>query len=231
MSWSSIAMYRGGATGRNAGSVVSGAAESYPVATERYGAAVTRAAHQFTVENRALLRHVLMDEGIDCDYREQGYLAIATTAQEWEHYQTTHQMLLADGIPSHLMEHDELQTRVGVPLKSHIVGARYAPAKGQIHPARLLDGLARATVGGSVGFAFPYAVSQLIPRGDRWALVVANGNTERHVEADRVLCATNAWLPNLVPTLRQKDHTRTWAGHMYYADATNISLWHERQGW
>ena len=54
------------------------------MATERYGAAVARAVHQFSVENRALLRHILMDEGIDCDYREQGYLALAMTAGEWE---------------------------------------------------------------------------------------------------------------------------------------------------
>ena len=113
-------------------------------------------------------------------------------------------MLLADGIPSHLMERDELQTRIGAPLKSHVIGARYAPDEGQIHPARLLHGLTRATVRGSVRFAFPYAVTQLVPSGDRWALVVADGNTKRQVEADRVLCATNAWIPNLVPTLRQR---------------------------
>ncbi len=88
-----------GATGRNAGFVVSGAAESYPVATN---AMVTIRPCSLSIyhENRDLLRHVLAEEGIECDYREQGYLGLATTAEEWEHFEETQRMLHADGIPS-----------------------------------------------------------------------------------------------------------------------------------
>lgn len=123
-----------GATGRNAGFVVSGAADSYPVAMKRYGETTTRAVHNFTLENRTLLRGVLSDEGIDCEYRERGYLGLATTMQDWEHCQATHQILQANDIPSQLLDREALQARIGVPLRSHIIGARYAPNEGQIHP-------------------------------------------------------------------------------------------------
>jgi glycine/D-amino acid oxidase-like deaminating enzyme len=191
-----------GSTDRTAGFVVSGPAESYPVATERYGPAVAHAVYQFTIENRELLRTAVAEDGIDCDYREQGCLSLATIEDEWLQHQDTHRTLQADDIPSQLLNRRELQARVGVPLKPHVHGARLAPEAGQIHPARLLYGLARSALRKGVRSAFPYNVTQLARKDNGWTLAVEDGHTRTRIEAEQVLCATNAWLPSLLPLLR-----------------------------
>ncbi|KPV48086.1 FAD-dependent oxidoreductase, partial [Kouleothrix aurantiaca] len=65
-----------GATGRNGGLLVAGTAEAYPAAIARHGHETARAVWQLTLGNRALVRQVLADEAIVCDYREPGHLTL-----------------------------------------------------------------------------------------------------------------------------------------------------------
>lgn len=57
---------------------------------------------------------------------------------------------------------------------------------------------------GSVRFAFPCDVSRIVPRQSGWTLVVVKDNREQRIDVERVLCATNAHLPTLVPALYGK---------------------------
>ncbi len=57
-----------GATGRNAGLVVAGLAEPYQDAVAHLGHETAQAATRLTYESRALLRQVLEEEHIECDY-------------------------------------------------------------------------------------------------------------------------------------------------------------------
>src|SRR5215212_2137404 len=66
-----------GATGRNGGFMVAGTAERYSAALARLGHATARSVWQLTLDNRALLRQVLGEEAIGCDYREPGHLHLA----------------------------------------------------------------------------------------------------------------------------------------------------------
>src|SRR4051794_27453093 len=66
-----------GATGRNGGFMVAGTAERYPAALARLGHAPARAVWRLTLDNRVLLRQVLAEEAIECDYREPGHLHLA----------------------------------------------------------------------------------------------------------------------------------------------------------
>src|SRR5439155_15732184 len=67
----------GGATGRNAGMVGAGTAESYPALIARVGHQNAREIWALTLGNRSVLREVLAGESIDCDYREPGRLGLA----------------------------------------------------------------------------------------------------------------------------------------------------------
>jgi glycine/D-amino acid oxidase-like deaminating enzyme len=66
-----------GASGRNGGFMVAGTAERYPAAIARLGHATAREVWQLTLDSRALLRQVLAEEAIECDYREPGNLELA----------------------------------------------------------------------------------------------------------------------------------------------------------
>ena len=65
-----------GATGRNGGFVRAGP-RSYSEAIVRFGHETARAIMAITYESRALLRQVLQEEAIACDYREPGALQLA----------------------------------------------------------------------------------------------------------------------------------------------------------
>ena len=68
-----------GATGRNGGFVVAGPAGGYSDAIKRLGHETAHAVMTDTLTNQHLLRQVLGEEGIKCDYREPGNIRLALT--------------------------------------------------------------------------------------------------------------------------------------------------------
>lgn len=71
-----------GATGRNGGFIAIGPNEAYGRAIARLGHETARAILDVTLENRMLLRQLLEEEGITCDYREPGHLHLALEEEE-----------------------------------------------------------------------------------------------------------------------------------------------------
>lgn len=86
-----------GATGRNGGFVRAGPAGSYTEAISRLGDETARAVMEFTLESRSLLRQVVQEEAIACDYREPGTLRFAITEAQGEHYRDTPRRLKTSG--------------------------------------------------------------------------------------------------------------------------------------
>jgi len=77
-----------GATGRNGGFVVAGPAGGYSDAIKRLGHETAHAVMTDTLTNQHLLRQILGEEGIECDYREPGNIRLALTeAQEHQLYE------------------------------------------------------------------------------------------------------------------------------------------------
>ena len=65
-----------GATGRNGGFVVAGPAESYPKAIAHLGYEAARAVMEVTYQSQSLLRQVLQEEAIACDFSRSGHLEV-----------------------------------------------------------------------------------------------------------------------------------------------------------
>src|SRR5579863_10550764 len=66
-----------GATGRNGGFVTTGLAAPYSTAIQQLGHGTARAIMTLTCENLALLRQILAEEEIACQYRVSGGLTLA----------------------------------------------------------------------------------------------------------------------------------------------------------
>src|SRR5579884_2744330 len=66
-----------GATGRNGGFVVAGPTETYTKTITRLGHETASAILADTLTNQQLLRQVLEEEGIECNYREPGHIRLA----------------------------------------------------------------------------------------------------------------------------------------------------------
>ncbi len=196
-------MIGAGATARNAGFVVSGTAEAYPLAVARHGRAIASKVWQFTLDNRALLREVLQEEDISCDYREPGHLSLASSEAEWEIHQQTSAMLKEDGITTELLDRSQLQSCLQLELAPSVLAARFSPEEGQLHSAKFVYALARAAKARGARFVLGYEALSLTRHGDRWDVTVEGGGGRHAISAACVVCALNAWLPRLLPAIKQ----------------------------
>jgi len=186
----------GGATGRNGGIVVAGAAEAYPALIRRVGHDLARAIWSMTLQSQALLREVLAAEAIDCDYREPGSLSLALDETQLAAMARTAALLQADGFVAGLLDRSQTQARIATPLGA-ISGGFFIPTGGLLHSARLIQGLARAARRYGARIYETTAVRRLARDGAGLRVQTARGT----VRAGAVIVATNAWTDRLVPEL------------------------------
>jgi gamma-glutamylputrescine oxidase len=184
------------ATGRNGGFVSLGLAEPYPAACARLGDAAARAVLNLTRENQAILRHILTEEQIACDYREAGSLTLALDESHLTMLARAASMLRAEGMDAHLLDRQQVQEHIRTPLGQAIRGGLLRPQHGVVHPVRLAQGLVAAAQRHGLQCCAA-AVQQIIPRHGSIAVQTLRGT----IHAATVITAVNAWTGALVPQL------------------------------
>src|SRR5215469_14307598 len=169
-----------GATGRNGGIVSVGPAEAYVAAVLRLGHETARAIWMLTLENRALLRQVLAEEGIACDYREPGHLSLALGSEQLTSQSAIVAALQADGFTATLLDREQAQALIGTPLGPEITGGKFLPGNGLVHSARLVHGLVGAAQRHGAR-ACMATVTQVLPKSP--GALVRTLQTDLHAEA------------------------------------------------
>ena len=189
-----------GATGRNGGFLSLGPAEAYLQAIQRLGHQTAREVLQVTLESRGLLRQVLAEEKIACDYRETGTLALALAldADQQHAFSQSHTALEADGVVTQLLDRQQVQELIGTPLGSEIVGGMLTPETALVHPARLVQGL--ITAAQRRGSHFVNATVLRLMHDENTVVVHTSHGA---IRAKHVVVATNAWITDLLPHLAQ----------------------------
>lgn len=185
-----------GATGRNGGIISLGPAESYPDAIVRLGHETARAIWTLTLENRALLRQVLTEENIVCDYREPGHLNLALGDDQLADQSEIVAALQADGFAATLLDRGQAQALIDMPLGPEIVGGKFIPENGLVHSARLVQGVVGAAQSHGAR-ACVATVTLVSPEGPGVLIRTSQGN----LHAGAVIIATNAWIGELIPAL------------------------------
>ena len=163
-----------GASGRNAGFLLAGVAESYAAAVRMYGRSRAREVWELTVENHD--RQVGAVAGQDVGYRRGGGLILAAGPQEALELEESAELLQEDGFAARWD---------GTALLN--------PGDGEVQPAALVGALARGAPAGSIREGVE--VTALEP----WASGVVVYAEEERCEAGTVVLATNAYTPSLVP--------------------------------
>lgn len=186
-----------GATGRNGGLMVTGTAESYPDAVARLGHATARSVWALTVESRQLLRQVLAEEVIACDYRETGHLSLALGDEQRMYEAHVVAALHADDFAAELLDRQQVQELVATPLGPEIIGGLFTPENAQLHSARLVQGIAMAAQRHGACICVNTAVTGLKNDGDGVQVKTSAGT----VRAGNAIVAVNAWTPEVVPAL------------------------------
>jgi glycine/D-amino acid oxidase-like deaminating enzyme len=118
-----------GATGRNGGLVRVGSAGSYLDTIAHLGYETAHAVLTLTRESRTLLRQVLKEEEIACDYREPGTLRLILNEAQKEQLEKEIDALHTEGLPAMLLERKQVQELIKTPLSPEILGGRLLPEK------------------------------------------------------------------------------------------------------
>lgn len=187
-----------GATGRNGGFLSLGPAEAYPQAIRRLGHQTARDVLQVTLESRSLLRQVLTEEEIVCGYRETGTLALALDTDQQRAFAQSHTSLEADGVATQLLNRQQVQELISTPLGPEIVGGLLTPETALVHPARLVYSLLMAAQ--RRGALCVHAKVLRLVSDENTVVVHTSQGT---IRTQHVIVATNAWLADLLPSLKQ----------------------------
>jgi sarcosine oxidase subunit beta len=169
-----------GATGRNAGLMLAAAT---------------------VLEDIQSTRDVLREEAIDAEFEEPGHLALAITPAIWEKMHDEVARRHANAPTLRVLGRTECQDLVGRRISPRVIGGRWLPGAGAIHPVRFVWELALRAQRRGASLAYPVRVRRLTRVNARHEVRV---ETSRGVVgAHRVLVACAALTPRVIDPARR----------------------------
>lgn len=184
----------GGATGRNGGHIVSGAAVDYAEAVKRYGAESARAIYQFTLATIAALQKFVGDHQIECGLRLNGTAVLALDETEMAGLEETAQHLSVNALP---FEWWDTATCAERTHSASFKAGLFNPNAGQLWPAKLVFGLAEHALRLGANIQTQTSVVEVERAGNQFVIQTNRGP----IRTDSVVYATNAWTQHLIPQL------------------------------
>lgn len=178
-----------GASGRNAGFLLQGAASDFQTDLARYGAERARRLWYFTRENRDLIFAEL--QGSAFELEAGGSLTVAATAEEDTRLRASVGPMRADGAPAAYLPAAEVGRRIHA---RGFLGGVYVPSGAALHPVLLVRHIAQRA---QAEVLEHHPVVALAPEAGGVRLET----TRRLVRAGQVVLALGAYLPRLVPAL------------------------------
>jgi len=186
-----------GASGRSGGQTIFGLAASQKALIEQVGLEDARRLFEFSIEALDLTQSLILDHGIDCDYRPN-HVHVATKARHLDELRDwIHELHHAYGYGSaRLLDRDELHSHV---RSRRYLGGIIDSRSGHLHPLKYTQGLARAAEAAGVRI-FEGTQALRYEDGNEVVVRTAQGSLRcGHL----VLCG-NAYLGALAPALARR---------------------------
>ena len=186
-----------GASGRNAGFVMTLFGASAALMKLLHGGERVREAHQFMVRAIADLERTIGDNAIDCDYERAGFLRVATTPAYASRIRKDLELFQSLGIEGlQWVDRDWVSSRVRSP---NFLGACWEPGCGSLNPVKWLHGLRGLACGAGARVFEGTRVTRVSRAGGRYRIAAPRGT----VTAEKVVYATNGYT-HLLPGMRFK---------------------------
>lgn len=180
-----------GASGRNGG----WASAIFPTSLRRLARESSRdASRNMQIEMNATvleLADVIAQEGIECDFAYNGYVALARNAAQVQHGKHDIETWRSWGFDAdqiRWLEADEIRDKIDA---TRVLGGTFTPHCAVVHPAKLVTGLARVVRERGASIYEDTTVTALAPG---W--VETNRGTVRATHVIRALEGYTAMLPN-----------------------------------
>jgi glycine/D-amino acid oxidase-like deaminating enzyme len=187
-----------GASTRNGGIVHPGYKWGPTELVRRYGQDRGSALYRETLEGYELLKRVVADEAIDCEFRESGYLELAYAPAHVHELEEARASLEAAGVAASILPAAEVGTQIG---SDAYFGGLLVHAAGVLHPGKWFAGLvAAAERAGADLYEGNRAVALRRTAGQRLVVETDRGK----IETGEVFVATNGYTDGFVPSLRRR---------------------------
>lgn len=184
-----------GASGRNGGQILTGVNPFFRELAGELGEDTARSLYQ---EGDAAVEDVaeLVDRlDIACGFHRGGHIAVAVDDVHLDALARDQEAL---GAPLHMLGQDALESRLGFPGYR---GGLFDPRSATANPYRLAMGIGQAAVAKGA-LVIERVQARIVPDSGQFLI---EGPT-RPVQAERVLVATNAFLPETIPALKLRLH-------------------------
>ncbi len=179
-----------GASGRNAGFSMTKIGMMHSLTAMRFGRTKAKEAHEYADRAVTLLKDLVGELDLDCDYEHPGFLWVSTSPKYQERLLKEIALVHRMGVTGiHLIGPDELRDRVASP--TYVGAAWWEPNMGLVNPAKLAWAWRDVVAGQGtqVYEGTPVSAFERHPDSDRVILTTPGGR----VRARKAVLATNAW--------------------------------------
>ena len=180
------------ASGRNGGFIADGTTRLYAHAVTNSERDAARRVWAFSVANHSYAEEFvqeLEEQGWRCDYRRNGSYKLAASEDELRPILESARLLNEDGWAAQVIQRDDLPPR----LRRVYFGGMYLPANAEIQPVRFVTGLARLAEQAGAVFSEESPVTSIELEEHGVTLTTPQGR----LHAQKLILATNAWLPEI----------------------------------
>ncbi|HRQ37533.1 MAG TPA: FAD-binding oxidoreductase [Chloroflexota bacterium] len=187
-----------GASSRNGGMATPGIKRPIKQIYQAYGRDYAHQFWQASLDAIDLIDQLVREEGIDCDWKRNGHIALAAKASHFENQKQSSQWLKEEfGHETTLVAPGDLHSEIG---SDAYFGGLADDYSGGLQPAKYVFGLARAATTYGVHLCENADVQRIERLPTRFLVHTKTGS----VNAKEVLIATNGYTDRLVPALKPK---------------------------
>ena len=187
-----------GASTRNGGIVHAGYKWGPSALLKRYGDDLGRALYRETLDSYALVKRLIADEAIDCDFREVGGVELAYAPAHVRDLELARDSLASVGVAAEVVPRERIREEIGSDV---YYAGLVVPSSGLVHPGRYFAGLAAAADRAGADLHEGVRATAIRKQADGRFVV----ETERGaILARDVFVATNGYTDGIVPTLRRR---------------------------
>jgi glycine/D-amino acid oxidase-like deaminating enzyme len=182
-----------GASGRNGGFLVAGAAPAHQDAVRQFGHEVALGIYRATLASEQRIYEIAEEIGAADHFAHVGCLRVTWEPEELVHARIQYDAMRADGLPAEWVDEADLPAIVRRPGRAGV----FSPPDATMHPARWVRAFSRAIEARGVRIFERSPVPEPLDTARNGGFSVrAGGGT---VHAQRVVVAADGALPQLVP--------------------------------
>jgi glycine/D-amino acid oxidase-like deaminating enzyme len=187
-----------GASTRNGGIVHAGYKWSAGQLIKRYGQDTGTALYRETLDSYDLVKQLIAEEAIDCDFREVGHLELAYAPSHVPELEHARQGLASVGVTSRVVPRERIREEIGTDA---YYGGLAVEGSGLLHPGRYFAGLAAAAARAGADLHEGVRAVAIRRQADgRFVVETSRGA----ILARDVFVATNGYTDGVVPSLRRR---------------------------